>query len=307
MNKLTVLIFAALLLTQQIALHATEVTNLSCEYLVNPLGVDVPKPRLSWKISSERRGELQTAYRILVASTAEKLARDQGDLWDSGKVVSDQSIQVEYAGPSASNLPSTFDKAPSTKLRTGQNGTGQVRAGQPMKSRLRCHWKVRIWDQAGKASAWSQPAVWIMGLLKPEDPSSPGYAEAGWSAKWIKPGVGIPGANGLTVGQPAQPPQLPQHPWLRRTFEVEAEVKDAMVYVNTPGHYELYINGQKVGKDVLAPSHANLKKRFLYNAYDVTGLLRKGKNCIALWLGPGCEILADGGQGRRVRNRFWAL
>ena len=94
---------------------------------------------------------------MLVASTPELLAKDQGDLWDSGKVASDQSIQVEYAG-------------------------------KPLRSRTRCHWKVRdLGSGTGKATAWSRPALWTMGLLKPED----------WQAKWIKPGVAVPGKHGL--------------------------------------------------------------------------------------------------------------
>jgi len=235
MNKLKSFIFAALLLAPLAALHADEVANLRCEYLENPLGIDVPKPRLSWVIAdrgqrSEDRGQRQAAYQVLVASTPELLAKDQGDLWDSGKVASDQSIQVEYTG-------------------------------KPLASRMQCHWKVRVWDKDGKASKWSKPAQWRMGLLKPED----------WTAKWITMTV----ADGLP------------HPWLRRVFELKADVTRAEVYVNTPSHYELYINGQKVGDDVLAPAHVNLKKRFLYNIHEVSGLLRKGTNCIALWMGPG--------------------
>ncbi|MBI4327773.1 MAG: hypothetical protein HY674_21280, partial [Chloroflexi bacterium] len=78
--------------------HDITVQTLRCEYLVNPLGIDTPHPRLSWVIESTRRGQRPTAYRVLVASAPELLAKDQGDLWDSGKVASDQSIQVEYAG-----------------------------------------------------------------------------------------------------------------------------------------------------------------------------------------------------------------
>ncbi|MBI4325727.1 MAG: glycoside hydrolase family 78 protein [Chloroflexi bacterium] len=111
---------------------------MRCEYLANPLGIDVTKPRLSWVIQSDQRGQRQTAYQVLVASTPERLAKDQGDLWDSGKVASDQSIQVEYAG----------------KL---------------LASRQQCFWKVRAWDKDGKPSPWSAPASWTMGLLDPGD------------------------------------------------------------------------------------------------------------------------------------------
>src|SRR2546421_71163 len=96
------------------------VDHLRCEYLANPLGVDVPNPRLSWAVSADARGEGQTAYQVLVASSPENLASDQGDLWDSGQVRSGQSTFVEYQG-------------------------------QPLASGVRCHWKVRVWDRQGHA------------------------------------------------------------------------------------------------------------------------------------------------------------
>ncbi len=117
---------------------AADLTHLRCEYQDNPLGIDVAQPRLSWVIESVRRAELQTAYQVLVASTPENLAANRGDLWDSGRVASNQNIQVEYAG-------------------------------QPLASQMRCHWKVRVWDKDGKPSAWSRPATWKMGLLSPQD------------------------------------------------------------------------------------------------------------------------------------------
>ena len=153
MTRLTCFIFAAMLLAPLASLHAADVANLRCEYRENPLGIDVPRPRLSWVIEdrgqkSENRGQRQTAYQVLVATTPELLAKDQGDLWDSGKVASDQSIQVEYAG-------------------------------KTLESREICHWKVRVWvADSGfrvRGSEWSLSAVWTMGLLDP----------ASWSAKWI--------------------------------------------------------------------------------------------------------------------------
>lgn len=118
--------------------QAAEVGGLGCDYRVNPQGIDDPRPELNWIIDSSRRGEVQTAYQVLVASKPELLAANQGDLWDSGRVSSSQSAQVEYAG-------------------------------QPLSSRAVCFWKVRIWDRDGKPSAWSQPAGWTMGLLNPAD------------------------------------------------------------------------------------------------------------------------------------------
>ena len=108
--------------------------ELWCEYAVDPLGIDVPEPRFSWILDSSRRGEVQSAYRILVASSEETLRGDGGDKWDSGVVASDASVNVAYAGAT---------------LASGE----------------RCYWKVRVWDGHGCASTWSATATFEMGLL----------------------------------------------------------------------------------------------------------------------------------------------
>ena len=137
------LLAATAMLSYLPAARSAEVTSLRCEYRDNPLGIDAAKPRLSWKIEagdqrSEARGQKQCAYQVLVASSPELLVKDQGDLWDCGKVASDQSIQVEYAG-------------------------------KPLGSGRLFYWKVRVWDKDGKPSAWSAPASWSMGLLDAVD------------------------------------------------------------------------------------------------------------------------------------------
>ncbi len=109
-------------------------TQLRCEYRANPLGIDVAQPRLSWQLQSDRRGARQTAYQILVASSAEQIADDHGDLWDSGKVSTDQSVHVVYSGQN---------------LQSGQ----------------RAWWNVRVWDEDGQVSNASELAWWEMGLL----------------------------------------------------------------------------------------------------------------------------------------------
>jgi len=117
---------------------AVSVRQLRCENLDDPQGMEETKPRLSWVIDSDCRGETQTGYQVRVASSAEGLAGGVGDLWDSGLVPSADSAQVEYAG-------------------------------QALRSRARCYWQVRVWDHAGKPSSWSPPAAWSMGLLAPAD------------------------------------------------------------------------------------------------------------------------------------------
>jgi len=123
---------------KQTGLSRLSIEKLICEHQSNPLGIDRLNPQLSWMIKSDQRGQKQTAYHILVASSKGKLKNNTGDLWDSGKVASSQSVLVSYDG------------------KTLQSGD-------------QCFWKVMIWDKAQEPSKWSKPAFWSMGLLQPDD------------------------------------------------------------------------------------------------------------------------------------------
>jgi alpha-L-rhamnosidase len=126
--------------------------NLRSEYLKDPLGIDAASPRLSWIVASGRRGEKQTAYQILAASSAELLDRNSGDLWDSGRVASGETAQIVYSG-------------------------------KALISRQCCFWKVRAWDRDGHPGDWSHAARWEMGLLAPQEWSAHWIsAEGGGSA-----------------------------------------------------------------------------------------------------------------------------
>ncbi|MGB2906690.1 MAG: family 78 glycoside hydrolase catalytic domain [Candidatus Aminicenantaceae bacterium] len=114
------------------------IDQLKCEYRTAPLGIDTSQPRLSWKLLSESRGQLQTAYQILVASSQDKLGESDVDLWDSGKVESGQSLNIEYGG-------------------------------KELISRQRCYWKVRVWGKRGRVSPWSKTSRWEMAFLKEKD------------------------------------------------------------------------------------------------------------------------------------------
>ena len=114
--------------------------NLRTEWLPNPQGIDAEKPRVSWRVEESDanvRGQKQSAYRVLVASGAKVLEKGEGDLWDSGKVASDETLNIEYAG-------------------------------KPLASGQAFFWKVKVWDKDGVESAWSAAAQWSMGLLKPD-------------------------------------------------------------------------------------------------------------------------------------------
>ena len=236
------LTLAVLLSVPLAALNAANTANLCCEYRKDPLGIDVIRPRLSWVLESKDKAVRQTAYRVLVASSPKLLAADQGDLWDSGKVLSDETIQIEYDG-------------------------------KPLASDAGCFWKIRSWDAADKPSAWSDPARWTMGLLKPED----------WRASWIHAGL----ADDIS-------------PWFRKTFTLEAAPERVLAYVNAIGYFELYVNGHKVGTDVLSPAVSDLRVQTLYVAYDIAPYLKIGTNCIGLWCGRGWSRMAKPG-GQRVR------
>ena len=114
------------------------VNGLRCESRTDPLGIDTVRPRLSWVLTSDIRGQSQTAYQILVATSENKLNESDADLWNSGKMISRQSLNVEYAG-------------------------------KPLQSRLRCYWKVRVWGKRGGASNWSETAWWEMAFLEKND------------------------------------------------------------------------------------------------------------------------------------------
>ena len=320
-----------LLLAPLTALDAVEPTGLRCEYLVNPLGIDAQKPRLSWKMENsgqkpEARGQKQTAYQILVSSTPELLAKNQGDLWDSGKVMSDATSQIEYGG-------------------------------KPLQSRQQCFWKVKTWLAVGNATAASKPASWEMGLLKPDD----------WKAKWIegagysKPAsltilnavwgsneqqadvtavlAGLVKNNTLSVKLDNKTFSSDPSPGKRKRFSVEYEldgkrlkrtvgenillnipeegsppaylrktlqvadkpVAKARLYVTALGLYEAHLNGQRVGDVIFGPEWTDYKKRIRYQEYDVTSLLRKGENVLAGLVGQGwyCGIIGN------ENSRYW--
>ncbi len=217
--------------------------NLRCEYRAAPQGIDVLKPRLSWILTardSDARGLSQRAYQVLVADSSDALAADRGPLWDSGRVESSRCNQIEYAG-------------------------------KPLTSRQRAFWKVRVWDQDERESAWSEPSDWSMGLLRPED----------WGeARWIGDAVPPP-ATGYDP--------LPA-PLLRKTFELPADgpaIRRATLYATALGLYDLWINRRHVGDQVLAPEWTDYRQRVQYQTYDVTQLLSPGANALGVVLGDG--------------------
>ena len=232
------------------ALSPVRVTTLRCEYAANPLGIDVRQPRLSWVLESTRRGERQTAYQVLVASTLDALAADRGDLWDSGRRESDQSAFVIYAG-------------------------------RALASRERAHWKVRVWDQDKAPSAWSTPTFFEMGLLAATDWT------ASWAGRPAPPTgdedkapvasvsdaarIWVPGEDAKTTAPDAVR-------YFRGSFDLPKDraVASASLFLSTDNKGEAWLNGKRVA--ALGPAWD--WQRFTRIA--VTKLLRPGGNVLAV-------------------------
>jgi alpha-L-rhamnosidase len=365
--------------------------HLRCEYLANPLAIDADVPRLSWQSDNAERNWRQSAYEILVGSSATVLDANKADVWDSGKIDSDDSVGIAYAGPA-------------------------------LESRRRYYWKVRMWDTAGNVSESSETAWWEMGLLHPSDwraqwirwlnpdeeadrvglrwiwisgqdafavppqteveframiklrekPTDAALVIAarhsfiarvngepvGEKSKWeafdrlditnnlivgknsieitvVAPPsdddasakkavfaglaalIKIMRADGSVIRLPTNehwqarlksnkrwapvrvvaeladkrlgnPSPLPQPAaCLRRSFPVSKKLKSARLYVTALGSYRVFLNGTRVGDDVLTPGFTDYRKRVLYQTYDVTSLLRSGQNAIGAILGDG--------------------
>ncbi|WP_063710261.1 family 78 glycoside hydrolase catalytic domain [Rhodopirellula sp. SWK7] len=226
--------------------------DLRVEHLHDPIQLDTPRPRLSWKLLAEDSNErdlTQQSYQVLVASQRELLSRDQGDLWDSGMVQSSQSVLVPYDG-------------------------------EELRSRQVCYWKVRVADNRGRLSRWSEVATWRMALLHPAD----------WSgSQWIglkddTRDSDLASRMNLSLNE-----SLRSHPspLLRKEVTLDKNIRNAMAYVSGVGYADFYLNGKKVGDHVLDPGQTNYEQHTLYVVHDVTDDLKTGTNVLGFWLGNG--------------------
>ncbi|MGK7396615.1 MAG: family 78 glycoside hydrolase catalytic domain [Candidatus Cyclobacteriaceae bacterium M3_2C_046] len=239
--------------------------QLTCEYVKNPSVVDQPHPRLAWVNIDPSEARGQEQTAWQIRVASSPEQLDTADLWDSGKKQSSQSTRVTYQG-------------------------------EPLNSRQNCWWQVRVWDKDGQVSNWSEPAFWRMGLLNP----------SAWKAQWI----GAPWQGEEEIPKPNSPAARPEEmpppaPMMRKSFNLSKPVAEAVAFVTGLGYFELYLNGDKVGDDVLVPNQTNYGKRpelpdapiplqdnfrkykVMYLAYDVKDQLRQGENVIGSMLGNG--------------------
>lgn len=187
------------------------VEGLRTEHVADPLGIDVVRPRLGWRLVSAARGVTQTAYEVRVASSRSALLAGAADVWQTGRVASDRSVDVEYAGPA-------------------------------LRSRERYFWQVQVWDQDGTSSGWSDPASWEMGLLEQSDWSASwvGHPDGG-------PGVDLEGATWIWYPESSGPDAPSGTRYFRRTVTLPAAPRSARINLTVDDHFTLFVNGAQVG------------------------------------------------------------
>jgi alpha-L-rhamnosidase len=227
MNKNVTLLITCFL-TACVVQAQVSVKNLLCENRVNPVGLDILNPRFSWQLVSDKRNIIQSAFEIRVGTNTGK-----SNLWNSGRQTGSQSLYVPYAG-------------------------------SPLASGNIYYWQVRVWDNNGKVSDWSEKAYWQMGLLKSSD----------WKGKWIESGLASDTVNGPAI-------------LFRKEFSSRKKVSSATAFITTHGMYEAYLNGKKIGNGYLTPGWTSYQKRLQYQVYDITELIENGGNAIGVIAGSG--------------------
>jgi len=228
------------------------VSQLKCNGFVNPVGTGMT-PNFSWVLKSDKPGEIQTAYQIIIGSDKEITRKYIGDIWHSGKILSGESIWISYPGP---------------KLEPGKE----------------YFWRVRVWNENDKPAPWSTIGNFVTGLFDNTD-----WNNARWIGYEDIPDslLLVPGVNGAgnNIGRVAVKRTIV--PYFRKEFSLEKKIRQAFVFVSGLGQYELYINGEKIGDNFLSPGWSDYRKTCLYNTFDVTENLKKGLNSIGTIVGNG--------------------
>ncbi|WP_300603953.1 family 78 glycoside hydrolase catalytic domain [Niabella sp.] len=208
-----------------------------CEYIQNPLGIDIARPAFSWIFEASGRNRKQSACEIVVSTDSIHSAGNRS--WSSGIVRTSKSNGIIYSG-------------------------------RPLRSFTRYYWKLRVWDQDGKPSAWT-PNAWF----------ETAALDAGeWNAQWIGDGRKTPlREEDFYKGRPA--------PVFRKSFSSAKKITAARLYITGLGYYEAYINGQKAGTELLAPGWTSFDKTVLYRSLDITAFMQQGSNTIGVMLGNG--------------------
>nr|MDH4461985.1 family 78 glycoside hydrolase catalytic domain [Flectobacillus sp.] len=265
--KLKLLIFFFLIIAQLAFSQQIKLSNLRCEYRINPIGIETNKPHLSWNISSQEEGTLQQAYQLLVSDNATLLKNNVGNVWSSGKISSSKSLQVAYQGKALEAVKTYY-------------------------------WKVKVWDNHQHESTWSNIQTWQMGLPQVSD----------WKgAKWIaydelpdslKNVLPTDGAKDKVLGSNILP-------MFRKPFSIEKPIDKATIFICGLGHFELSLNGKKVGNHFLDAGWTKYDKQALYVGFDLTKEIKNGNNCLGVLLGNGFYYIPSvKGRYRKLKVQF---
>ncbi len=265
MTKYSLLILLILSLT--VKAQQPIVTNLTCEYQHNPIGLDVQQPHLNWEITSTQRNVIQSAYRILVADNLKILNQNRGNIWDSKKISLDASVQVPYSGTALKPITAYY-------------------------------WKVMVWDNKGSASQWSKPASWQTGIL-----TAAGWEGAKWIGYNQLPDSLHVVPFMPELGDKRWSDVTDVLPLIRKEFTTNKPVKKALVFISGLGQFDLSLNGIKVGDHFLDPGWTKYDKQALYVTFDITDQLKEGKNAIGVMLGNGMYFI-PGGRYRKMSGAF---
>lgn len=208
-----------------------EVKTLTCEYRDFLLGTDISHPRFSWILSSDRNHTMQECYQMQVSLSQNEF---ESPLWDTGKQKSEQSIHIPYKGPQVN-------------------------------PRTRYYYRVRVWDNYGRESDWSNIQWWETGLMSPEN----------WQAKWITPHPDFYDPDSKAISM------------FRKSFAITKEVQSAKIYATAAGIYDLYLNDKKIGDDLFAPGWTSYAHRHQYQTYDITDMVSLGSFAIGAMVADG--------------------
>ena len=230
----------------------TKPVKLTCENFENPLGIDEKQPHFGWQIATDSRSVMQSAYRILVADNLHDLLKNNGNVWDSKKIESDQSIQVKFKGSTLQSSKTYF-------------------------------WKVMVWDRIGNPTPWSEISCWQMGLFAPEDWKGAAWIGFEKLPDSLKTGMAFDSEE--KMGNVAIKRAVV--PLFRKEFELIKNVTKATLFITGLGQYEARINGKKIGESFLMPGWTDFNKTVLYTTFDVSENLKKGANVIGVIVGNG--------------------
>lgn len=255
-NRIIQFLILWILIFCNTAQSSAQVYDLTCDGLHNPLGIESIVPHFSWKNTLTHNGQLQVAYELEVASDSLALIEGKADLWRSGRINSNEQVMIPYLGKS-------------------------------LNEKQLCYWRVRTWDERDNSSGWSTPNRFAIGPINEIKGDYIGLMLANGEAAgtpMIRKTIFLSHANNGAISTSTKKEKNSSS---SRSKNTSTNTNPVFAHINSLGYHELYVNGQRVGDEVLQPAVSQLNKHSLIVTYDITPYLHKGENEIMIWLGQG--------------------